>query len=193
MENAIEALKIAFAVMMLVLALGLSMSSFSNARLAADSIIEMSDREKEYTYIEPSDDLLTRTVGIETIIPAMYRAYTENIEIYFYESDGTTPLYLYYKTDSQGERVKKSDGSDEKINYIDLSLENFATSADAIKHLDILIGAEDTNNTYEKQIMHTQGLYEYFKGKTFTETLGEYYQGTGAAKIKKRVITYKLQ
>jgi len=193
MENAVEALKIAFAVMMLVMALTLSMSSFSQARQAVTSIVNMSDRESEYTYVEPSKNL-TRSVGIETIVPSMYRAYTQNIEIYFFKSNGE-PLILYYKTDYDGERVKEN-GSEVGINYIDLSLEKFATEEEAINHLDILLGANPNNydGKYKKQLNteYTQGLYKYLSQHKYVEQLGEYYQGTGTTKIKKRVITYTL-
>lgn len=193
MENAVDALKIAFAVMMFVMALGLSISSFSDARLAAASIINMSDRETEYTYIESSDNFLTRTVGIETIIPSVYRAYTENIEIYFFRKDGT-PLYLYYKTDTNGEKVIEN-GNHVKVNYIDLSLENFSTAEEAINHLDILLSGKDEKGKYENQLIYknNDNLYNFLKGKVFTEELGEYYQGNDSTKIKKRVITYRCQ
>lgn len=96
MENAVEALKIAFAVMMFVIALTLSISSFSQANTAAKAIVEMSDSETEYTYVEPSEDL-TRIVGIETIISTIYSSVEENIEIHFIGTDGKE-IPLYYDT-----------------------------------------------------------------------------------------------
>ena len=113
MENAVEALKMAFAVMMFGMALAISISSFSNANTVAQAIINMEDRETEYTYVEPSKNL-TRTVGIETVVPTMYRAYKENIAIYFFDETGK-PLALYYKTDQYGKRVKQ-DGLDIEVN-----------------------------------------------------------------------------
>lgn len=179
MENAVEALKIAFAVMMLVLALTLSISSFSNASSAVSSIINIRDRETEYTYAEPSTNL-TRTVGVETIVPTMYRAYKENIQIYFLKSNGE-PLPLY----------KIEDGKN--INYIDLMLENFGTSEEAIKHLDNLLCSKNDCmiEKYKNQHIYNEGLYEFLSNAQFEEQLGEYYQGTGSSQIKKRVITYK--
>jgi hypothetical protein len=82
MENAVEALKFAGAVMIFAFALTITISSFSSANLAVSSIVNMSDRETNYTYVTGTQNL-TRTVGIETVVPAMYRAYKENIEIYF--------------------------------------------------------------------------------------------------------------
>ena len=70
MENATEALKIAFGVMMFVLALTLSISTFSQAIQAVDSITTLRDRETQYTYVEPSS-YSNRTVGVETIVPMM--------------------------------------------------------------------------------------------------------------------------
>lgn len=53
MENAVEALKIAFAVMMFVLALSLSVFTFSRANSAVTAIINMRDRETQYNYVKP--------------------------------------------------------------------------------------------------------------------------------------------
>lgn len=194
MENAVEALKIAFAVMMFVMALTLSISSFSQATSAVTSIVNMNDREIEYTYVQPSEKL-TRTVGVETIVPSLYRAYKENIEIYFFKSNGE-PLILYYETDITGKRVKEN-GYDVGINYIDLSLENFATAEEAINHLDTLLGVNPNTYTgkYKNQLNknYPDGLYAFLSKYSFEEELGEYYQGTGSTKIKKRVITYTIK
>jgi len=191
MENAVDALKIAFAVMMFVMALTLSISSFSNANSAVNSIINMKDRETEYTYVEPAEDL-TRTVGIETVVTSIYRAFEENIEIYFLDKTGNE-IYLYNNIDVNGNKVPTSS--------INLSNEGFASKEDAKQHLDIILGGtielndktEEVKRKYEKKLIYDEGLYNYFKGEQFKELLGEYYQGEGASEIKKRVVTYILQ
>lgn len=192
MENAVEALKIAFAVLMFCGALTLSVSSFSSARSAATTIINMRDRETEYTYVEPSEDL-TRIVGVETIVPSMYRAYKENIEIYFFDESGN-PLLLYYKTDNNtGEIEKDKNGNKIEVNYINLELEKFATAKDAIDHLDILLNkSSGYTGKYKKQIYYTEGLYAFLSKYSFEEKLGEYYKEEGASQYKKRVITYTI-
>ena len=192
MENAVEALKIAFAVMMFCGALTLSISSFSTARSAATAIINMRDRETEYTYVEPSDNF-TRTVGVETIVPSMYRAYKENIEIYFFDKSGN-PLTLYFKTDDNGHRVTDENGHYVEINYVDLTLEKFGTAKEAIEHLDILL--EDSSGyigKYKNQIRRPEGLYAFLSKYAFEEEFGEYYKETGTSQYKKRVIKYKIQ
>ncbi|MBQ2835542.1 MAG: hypothetical protein IJE68_01740 [Clostridia bacterium] len=200
MENAVEALKIAFAVMMFVLALTLSISSFSQASSAIQSIANMRDRETEYTYVNPSEDL-TRTVGIETVVTSMYRAFEENIVIYFMQNDAGTPLPLYYDTETTGKVKKDNKGNPIKVACIELSNEGFASKEQAQEHLDIILGGEkvlkeksqDVKNKYINKLIHTNGLYKYLKNAQFTEHLGEYYEGEGASQIKKRVITYVLQ
>lgn len=199
MENAVDALKIAFAVMMFVMALGLSISSFSNATSAVTSIVSMRDRENEYTYVNPSENL-TRTVGIETVVTSMYRAFEENIVLYFVKSDGETPFALYYDTDTTG-KIKKDDSNHNiEISCIDLSKEGFATKEQAQEHLDIILAgkpalptkSKDIQQKYDKKLIYKDGLYEYLKDKRFEEYLGEYYQGEGASQIKRRVITYRI-
>lgn len=188
MENAVDALKIAFGVMMFVLALTLSISSFSSANSTVKAIVQMNDRETEYTYIEPSKNR-TRTVGIETIVPTMYRAYYENIEIKFLDSDGTTDLILYKKINE--------DGSETAISSIDMTINSDTQLVDSL-----LGGVVDTDkysltNDGTNDVISAGGLYNYLSDKKFIENLGEYYQDDSpntpqAMKVKKRVITYTL-
>ena len=201
MENLTEALKMAFAIMMFILALTLSLSSFSQAREAIDAIITMRDREKEYTYVETSDTFQTRIVGIETIIPTIYTAYKENYMIEFYESDGVTPIILYKDVDDTG----NEDPTD--VYYIDLEREKFGNASDAIDHFNVLLGKEsDAPSDFEDEFCNdkTTGLYEFFNGKRFEERYGEFYQEDALKgiedetvleinKTKKRLITYILQ
>ena len=204
MENAVEGLKIAVGVMMFVLALSISISSFSQANSAVQAITMLRDRENDYTYVKQTEGF-TRTVGIETIIPTMYRAYTDNIEIYFFDQNGA-PLTLYYKTiptneTEQSEELMKDDnGREIPINYIDSDKESHADSSAAIQHLETIIGVGFDNkdltnklhNRYQNQFVYSKGIYEEFKDKKFKEELGEYYQSIRGTKIKKRVITYTV-
>ena len=195
MENAVDALKIAFAVLMFVMALTLSISSFSSASSAIREITSMRDRETEYTYVNPAQNL-TRKVGIETVVTTMYRAFEENIAIYFIKADGTTPIDLYYGTDPTTGKTNK----DIKITHIDLSKEGFSDNQHKQDHLDIVLGgtkvlenkSQEIQDKYNGKLIYEDGLYEYFKGAEFEEFLGEYYQLEGASKIKKRIITYRL-
>ena len=196
MENITEALKIAFGVMMFVLALTLSISCFSQARISIDNVITIKDRESEYTYVKTSSNTKNRIVSVETIIPTIYKAYKENFSIEFYKSDGVTPLYLYTYVDPN--HIKTN------VNYIDLKREILPDATEAIQHFDVLLGSE-TNKplNFRDNFIYTDGLYEFFKNNKFEERLGEYYQedaleGTVTNtleinKTKKRIISYILQ
>ena len=188
MENAVEALKIAFAVMMFVVALSLSISSLSQASSAVDAIINLNDRQTEYTYVEPTSS--NRTVGVETVITSMYKAYQESFDIYFYKSNGD-PLIIYNSKDGEGNLIG--------INCINGS-EVFANSEEAIEHLNQILGhPSHATEKYQNQLNneYTDGLYNFLSGKKFKEELGEYYitqseSTPDANKVKKRVITYTI-
>lgn len=200
MENAVEALKIAFAVMMFIMALSLSIFSLSQANNAVTAITSLNDRETEYSYVEPSSN--TRIVGVETIVPTMYKAYKENFKIYFVKKDGT-PLAIYYATDDFGNRKTDEHGNPMEISYIDGS-EVFANAQEAVEHLDYILWGnpnnipDDRNKKYKNQRYHSNGLYDFLSGKQFKEELGEYYENDSedtpeVNKAKTRVITYTLQ
>ncbi len=129
MENAAEALKMAGSVLLLILALSIVVLAFSNARQAIDNILAYSDREKymidndEYYYLPTVGNTnLSRTVGLETIIPTIYRVFNENFKIEF--NFGNTDSYYLYK-DRDGNPIKTLDmsiidnfSSDNKEKYI---------------------------------------------------------------------------
>lgn len=208
MENAADALKIAFGIIMFVAALSLSMSTFSSATNAVEKIISYRDRTQEYISITKANSD-TRTVGVETIIPTLYKAYKENFRVEF-RDENDQPIILYYRYDTAGNETE--------VYYVDLEEEQFqASNTEANEHLKLLLqGKDDFNNkyqssTYNKQKMTTikgkNSLYAFLQANKFEEKLGEYYQEDKEAvdkgneiptdtpeinKTKKRVITYKL-
>lgn len=216
MENAVQALKIAGAVLLFILALSLSISSLTQANSAVSAITNMYDNEAQYDYVRPSNQL-TRVVGVDAIVPTMYQAYEENIIIYFKNSDNT-PLPIYYKTDANGIVETDDSGQQITVDYVDLSKESFSDMDSAKQHLSMILAGKDkwekqAQNETEKNMLdkkkygnqfmteYTNGFYEFLSNHTFVESLGEYYEGndgnsqtnsTTATKIKKRVITYTL-
>lgn len=84
MENAVEAIQMAFAVMVFVLALSVSMFSFNNAKAASDVMLYVQDETNYYDYQEVTGKAEeNRIVGIETIIPTLYKYYKENYTVVF--------------------------------------------------------------------------------------------------------------
>ena len=118
MENAVEALKMGFAVLVLVAALSLAIFSFTKVRETTDAITSSSDIKEYYqqlslgdTGVSSNNALSSRIVGVETIIPTLYRYYKENYTILFYIGDkynkdtgkfegDITPMTLYYSETS---------------------------------------------------------------------------------------------
>lgn len=124
MENAVEALKMGFAVLVLIAALSLAIFSFTKVRETTDAITSGKDIKEYYqqlslgdTGVSSNNALSSRMVGVETIIPTLYRYYKENYTILFYvgynynEDTGTfssiVPMTLYY-SETNKEYLKKS-------------------------------------------------------------------------------------
>ena len=94
MENAVDALKIGFAVFVFVIALSLTMYMFTSAKETADMLLHSSDMSEYMEYIEPEAGTESRVVGLETIIPTLYKYYKENYTVIFRDSSGNF-LKLY--------------------------------------------------------------------------------------------------
>ena len=87
MENAVDALKIAFAVMVFTMALSLAMVMFSQAKETSDIVLRTSDVSEYIEYIRSDgDNVKSRVVGLETIIPTLYNYYRENYTVIFLDS-----------------------------------------------------------------------------------------------------------
>ena len=84
MENASEALMMAFGVLVFVLALTVAINSFSEAKSTSDIVLFTAD---ETSYMEyegvTGKASQNRIVGLETIIPTLYKYYKENYTVLF--------------------------------------------------------------------------------------------------------------
>lgn len=123
MENATEALKMGFAVLVLVVALSLTIYSFTRVRETSAQITAEADARQYYQQLTLNETegstnaQANRIVGVETVIPTLYRYYKENYTILFYkgtgynEANGTfeqiTPMPLYY-TETSAEYLNGS-------------------------------------------------------------------------------------
>ncbi len=73
MENAVDALKMAGAAALFIVAFSVAMFMFGRARQTTDDILDRLKLEDFYAKVEPLDNNVTRRVGIETVIPTIYR------------------------------------------------------------------------------------------------------------------------
>lgn len=197
MENTVEAFILAFGVITLIIALSISISLLGQVNACSETILNNIDREEEYLYVENVGT--ERKVGIETIIPTIYRAYSENYRIEFYKKDKSTK-YELYKKDLNGDGTISDN---EIVNTIDLENENWADYKEFLQYLiNGYSSSENNKNNYKnlEMYMKPDGLYNKLTDKTITEYLGEYYQEdivetedsntSDANKTKKRVIVY---
>ena len=91
MENAVKALEMAFAVMIFIIALSVSMYAFNNAKKKSDIMLYAQDKTNYYEYQgakgKTAED---RIVGLETIIPTVYKYYKENYTVLFRQGNYNT-------------------------------------------------------------------------------------------------------
>ena len=217
MENAVEALKMAGAVLLFVIALSVAILAFTTSRESLDKIVKNADREtltiendSRFYYIANDNDVkeqssredrTKRYVGLETIIPTLYRTVEENFKVIFEFDDSS---HFLYKKDGIG--VKKIENE-----------ETTANTNNYIKLLEgIIYGFTDSynrntfNNKFNIEIPSNQNecLYNYISSKIsngykILESLGTYYKEDvtedGSVsdvpeinKLEKRVITYSF-
>lgn len=178
MENVTDALKIAAAVLIFVLALSISINAFSEARITAKTILDYKDREYDYTYVEENKDangniITQRIVGMESIVPSIYKAYKENYKIVFENVSGLE--------DGVYER------NDEKVYSIDLQNEVLGTNTQkeqfimAILYGDMYEEYGTVKQRFKKNMgitLYSEGIYDKIKNRRqgLKENLGVYYQ-----------------
>ena len=92
MENASEALKMAATILIFVVALSTTVVMFSQLNKVSSTILIGVDETKYYDYIESNEK--TRIVGLETIIPTLYKYDKEKYTVLFLDTNGA-PLKLY--------------------------------------------------------------------------------------------------
>lgn len=225
-ENIADALKIAGSILLFVIGLSVAFLAFSQARESVDAIVKYSDREyftidndsRFYYWVDKSNELGTnRYVGIETVIPTIYRAYKENFKIIFESNDSDFNLY---------QEVDPETGLYKNIKKIDLKEQAIGSDEDCRIFLNGILyrdfkgvgdynndgNPEDNKDDYERKfkikIDDSQGFYSYLNtklnDKRIKEELGIYYDndvgGTpdpqsvqDVNKVEKRVITYTFE
>ena len=219
MENAVDALKIGFAVLVFVMALSLTMFMFTNARESADIVLHSSDLTAYMEYIEPQEGSENRIVGLETIIPTLYKYYKENYTVIFRDASGGF-LELYEtatNTDlwsSDYTTNRYYGGKSTRVCSFDVNEETkrhepwTGSDKENKRMLDIFIqgGTYTYTDSRGKQTINFGNGLSKYRNKKFIESLGEYefnannneasdtdYNSGLIKNKKKRVIIYTLQ
>ena len=90
MENAVDAIKMAFGMMVFVIAMTASMYLFTTVSSTSQVLLYAADKTNYYDNIElTNNNITTREVNVETIIPTLYRYFKENFAVQIYDKEGT--------------------------------------------------------------------------------------------------------
>lgn len=119
MENAAEALMMGVAVLIFVIALTVGITVFSQVMGVADSVLYTQDETNYYDYQGAVGKASqNRIVGLETIVPTLYKYYSENFTILFREGSyneetgefsNLKMLPIYYTTSNKDNWTKNYD------------------------------------------------------------------------------------
>lgn len=188
-DNLSDALYMAGAILIFVIALTVSMSSFTEMRTQIDEIIEadsklelVTDEQGYINYMsgkdELNEDLDVRVVGPETVVSSMYRVAKENYIVYI-KMDNIPSEIDTITLSQKGLDAQKYKGTDiiEKNDEI----------------IEITINGQNSNIDV---LLEDKGLYKALikdNGKKFKEYLGVYQESSGADEANKttyRVVTY---
>ena len=200
MENAADAIKVAGAVLLFVLALSIIIPFFSQARQTTDIILDARDRETVYIngdiYYKATGT--ERQVGWETVLPTIMRAYLENYKIVFDKELLSGPIYTI-KREGKEDLPKYSLDLETTngIDYQNVSLANEKLKAEflcGILYHEYKVSKQDFNEKFNIEI-GDKPLKDMLDKKTIIERLGVYYQNDDANvpdvnKTQKRIITY---
>lgn len=193
MENAVGALKIAFAVLIFVIGLTLLFSMTSQARETATYLISATDGTMYYTYYdeeateESIDDNGNRIVTLQDIIPTLYRYSEENYGVTIVDKNGNIVARFDLDTESACNNwITASDYT--KWNFITETNKIFQEvntlanriGANTVDLISINAYTEvDQNNEVSDCIIYSEGMTDLFKqlyGQETSNTISrEYY------------------
>ena len=186
MENATEALVIAGSIFLLMLALAVGVSSFTNVKGQVDDVLEYrqevrmaTDQEGNYiNYIKKSNDI--RTVSFAEIITAFRRMRQESYDIYIYLKNGVVPNSNEFK-EKLGESIVECKSCMYKGQEI------IPSSGQMIK---LTISNVEKNSRLDEiiNILYNSGMDDY----TYDEYIGTYKEKAEEGVLEKENLQYKI-
>lgn len=213
MEDAVDALKLAFSVFVFILGLSIVFNMFTRAREVSDYVLEHTDNTYFAEYVDANDnDLKGRTVGIETVIPTLYRYYKEKFSI-----DVITESNDAYneKFDEETEKIVYNEKQDELTDGRDYGelypdgISWIGSRADTDTQLRVTSYIEGQANEVNRKKLHKyekdKRSLKDFRNSNFTETFEKTdnaekkYEGSDGSVVylvkgtTKLHITYTLQ
>ena len=141
------------------------------------------DSEGYINYIQSNKSKATRVVGIDTLVPSLYRAIKENYVVYIKLNNPNLPSSINLVEAKKPIIIKNEDGMENTIIRIHDNIYKFKVGFN-----------QDINRELSNSILSNCGnLYYMLKDKTFYEYVGEYQldnQTNSEDRITYRIITY---
>lgn len=198
MENVTRALMLAFSMLIFVISFSYAMYLINGLTTTSSTLLETITPTKYYDNIKvSSEDIATRDVGVDTIIPTLYRYYKENYAVKILDKDGNLIQVFDVNLESKIARAAAYTGtSDKELISLKNSIYNDndnkvylfeapwtgSTDEDTRARIDYFLNGTKgyINNTlvdYESSI-GKGGFLGQYRGKTFEESFVEYaYEG----------------
>lgn len=199
MENVVDALYMAGAVLILIIALTVSISSFTSLKTQVEEIVTADDtmdyvtetdekgNTKYLNYISSNEDV--RTVGAESVISSIRRISRESYTIYLVLYDNTEGTNL------ANNLKDKLTVKDKKDFFVEISQDYKKTNGETIQIINqkaIRISLSDRLGQRLNDDMMEE-IYKTIKDKKFKEYQGIYQDDTEVSSANKetyRIITY---
>lgn len=161
MENASDALLMAFAVLIFIIALSVSLNTLSQAKTTADIVLFYSDRDNfqtnlKYDSVNYEDG--GRTVGVDTVIATIYRCAKEKFSVKVIDGPNENDIYLF-EYDTQTEKkineqinkfIENHKGNNYRETYVEVTISGKTIIAEDGTQLEQDVGKK-LYITYEKQ------------------------------------------
>lgn len=94
MENALDAMKMAFAMLVLVIALSTAIYALNVTNSTVKTIVYMNDKTNFFDNLDVTAETKTyRIVDADTIVPTLYRYYKENFSVKLYNEDKLVQIF----------------------------------------------------------------------------------------------------
>lgn len=176
MENASDAIIMAGAMLIFVLAITVAMTVFSQARSTVDTVLYASDPTSYYEYLDTeNNNVKNRIVGLETIIPTLYKYYKENYTVVFLDEGGNgLPIYttktnplLWSGNDSQTARnippiINKYPGMNQGTKTTNIKVCSFDVDEETKRHEPWVGSTIDYKTNIDAFLQG--GIFEYPNG-----------------------------
>ena len=167
MENAVDALKISFAMFVFALALALMFNVVAQARATGDIVFQLNDKTEDYEYVTSSSGDYNaqkdRIVGWETILPTIYRYHKEQYGVTIVDTSGKPIVRFDLNAESQlgnWQDILKwkditSSTNSQLYNQYQTTIEAYKTTYNDIKYI-----LDEVDNVIDKEIPGRDSNYK---------------------------------